>query len=115
MAGIILVILEAVTVIVGEFFSSLNAASGIEPDSTANDLCLTIGNATMVQESGQIPIDTPVNSIVMIKDKEVDVLLIQFGLGLSLGELRPDVLDNALAGSYVDPRKAPQTMDLGLL
>ncbi len=110
-AGTVLVVGEAVTVIVGEFFARLNRASRIEPEPIAYNRHLTIGVAAMIEEAGQIPRDTAVDMRVFVECKDVGIVPIQFGLCLGVGEFGANVFDDALVALEVNPCEGPGCMD----
>jgi hypothetical protein len=65
----------------------------------------------VIKEPSRIPLDTAVDRVILIQDKDVSVTRVQFHLQIGFGELGSDILDEALALSQVDPREAACPMN----
>jgi hypothetical protein len=112
-ARMFFVVLQAVTIIVGQLFARRDGTCGIEPNATTDNPHLTIWGAAVIEKPGQIPRDTAVDIIIVIKGKDVDIVPGEFGLSFSLGESWSEVLNDAFTTSEVDPGKASSAMDRG--
>lgn len=105
MTGTILIIVEFVVVIVGEFLTGLDVTQGVDPDTPAGNFRLTIRRTTVIEETGCIPGHVAIDVIVLIECKDIGVLFFQLCLGGGFRDLGSDILDNPFAAPDIHPGK----------
>lgn len=104
-AGVILKVFRIITVIVGEFVPCLDPTDGGYPDPSPDIFGFAIGLAGMVDKSGRIPWDIPVNVLPGGGLKNIDRpgvspfalfnLFFRPALGFGLADALSDILDDA--------------------
>ena len=71
---------QAQTIIVGELFTGLDAAQGIEPNALTHDHRLTVRYAAVIEEAGRmIPRHAAVDIIGLVERKEAGIAVLEFG------------------------------------
>lgn len=74
-AGVFLIIGKVVSIIEGDFLALGNIMAGNDPDSAFNKLSIAIGRAAMINETGRIPVNTPIQVILIVQRKNEPVFL----------------------------------------
>ena len=78
-AGTLLEAPQPETIIVGQFFTGLDAAQGIEPNALTHDHRLTVRYAAVIEEAGRIPRHAAVDIIGLVERKEAGIAVLEFG------------------------------------
>src|SRR6266404_477881 len=95
----ILVIAVVEVVIVGELFAGCDIAGGDDPYSLVNLVSLTVGFATMIDESGGAMTIDDVDAVIQSKKIGLLAMVIQF-IGLRACDARPGVFKDVRAFFY---------------
>ena len=71
-AGMLVPGFDVESIVVGEFFASLDVAQGIDPDPPADDVSLTVGGAGVVDVAGGVSPLRSIEVIALIQGKDVN-------------------------------------------
>jgi hypothetical protein len=109
-----MVLLQVIIVIEGNLFTSLDVSKGDDPDAAVNVLRLGVRGATVIYQTGRVPIHIAIEIVLVIQAKDAGIFQLALAERFLFVNFYADIFDNVGFRRNISPRISARAMNGGI-